>query len=151
MSAPLAVYVASAWDDYPRARAAMAALRDAGCVVTHDWTAYVDVYPANDAPPDERAKHAREDIDGVANADVVLVLTPADRSRGAGVWIEMGAALALGKRVVLAGAQRDRSVFCSLAEARFERDEQAITCLATFARTSRFLDEYGPAEAGGAP
>lgn len=120
------VYVASAFDDHARTRAAQKALRDAGITITHDWTQYVEVYPTDDAPDADRAVHAKEDLDGVRAADVVLVLTPEDKSRGAGVWIEMGAALALDIPVVIAGAQRDRNVFCRLALAQSVTDAVAI-------------------------
>lgn len=119
------IYVAAAFAEYPRARAAMAALRARGHVITHDWTALADVYPNDDAPTHLRQLHAREDLEGVRDADLVIVLTPADRSRGAGLWVEMGAALALGKPVVIAGEQRARNVFCELAT-QTEHDADAI-------------------------
>lgn len=120
------VYVASAFQDFERTRAAHKALRDAGITVTHDWTQYVERYPNDDAPDAEKPVHAKEDVDGVRSADVVLVLTPEDKTRGAGVWIEMGAALALDIPVVIAGAQRDRNVFCRLALAQSRTDANAI-------------------------
>ncbi len=123
------VYVASSYSDYPRARAAMTALRAAGHDITHDWTALADQFPNDDAPLHLRAQHAREDLQGVRDADVVLLLTPSDRGRGCGCWIETGAALALGKPVIITGPQRARSIFCELAAIQVEEDAAGIAAI----------------------
>lgn len=122
------VYVASAFEDFQRTRAVMAQLRNGGWTVTFDWTAMADIYPTDNAPLHERAKHARADLQGVRDADVVLVLTPTDKSKGCGMWWEAGAAAALGKPVVISGPQRGRSVFCELGF-QVETDELAVEML----------------------
>lgn len=123
------VYVASPFGEYRRARAAMQTIRSFGGTITHDWTGEVDRYPNDDAPPDVRIAHAKQDLAGVRAADVLLLLTGPNKAEGCGCWIEMGGALILGKRLVVTGPQRSRSIFCDLAEVVFEEDEDALAYL----------------------
>lgn len=132
------VYVASAFEDYERTRAAHKALRAAGIEITHDWTQEVDRYPTGHAPVGVGALHAQEDVDGVHRADAVLVLTNGDRTRGCGMWIEMGHAQALRKLIVLTGGQRDRSFFALLNNVvKFEDDAAGVECLIRIATSHR--------------
>ena len=68
-----------------------AKLREAGHVITHDWTGESD----ENIPPREldayHAACAADDIDGVMRADV-LVLLP--HERGKGLYVELGIAFA---------------------------------------------------------
>jgi nucleoside 2-deoxyribosyltransferase len=124
------VYVASAYEDFARARAVMAALRERGIDISHDWTTNVDAYPTDDAPAELKAQHAREDLDGVLTADAVLVLTNDDKAKGCGMWIELGAALALGKYAVITGGQRRRSIFAELTRVHVvESDAVGVSVL----------------------
>lgn len=121
------IYVASACEDMQRARSVMTALRARGHEITFDWTPHVEAFGSGGGP---RRQNAERDLDGVRRAEVVLVLAPAEKHVGCGMWIELGAALALAKRAVITGVLRDRTIFSDLAEARFATDEEAIEYLA---------------------
>ena len=124
-------YVASRFEDFRRARAAIAALTERGHEVTYDWTLMADQYPVGgrEAPRQVNREQAGRDLNGVREADFVLVLTA--ETGGCGMWIEMGAALALEIPLVLAGPNHNRSIFSELAEERFDRDDFAIEyCIA---------------------
>jgi hypothetical protein len=128
------VYVASAFADYQRTRAAQAVLRAGGLGISFDWTTAADEYPDGDAAasPDARHEAAIADGLGVVKADALLFLTPAEKSQGCGCWVELGIAMARGKRVVITGPQRDRTIFCELAE-RFDTDAAGIARLFSLA------------------
>lgn len=85
-----------------------------GIAVTHDWTT-CEGY-GRTTTPHERAVWAREDLDGVMTADLVWVLAPECKSEGC--HVEMGAGLALKKRVLVSGrhARRESRLFALLAE-----------------------------------
>ncbi len=123
----LLVYVASYYQDWPRARRAMKTLREAGVDITYDWTVYADTTApdGNQGTSEERKQAAQLDMDGVRAADVVLVLTPDQKEQGAGYLVEMGMAIALDKIVYCTGLLMNRSVFHELTT-RFDTDEAAI-------------------------
>lgn len=83
------VYVAAKFEEKVRVRAVCDLLRENGHTVTHDWT--------HETEGGSEAEQARADLDGVLAADVVIVLA---HHAGRGLWIEMGAALATGKKVI---------------------------------------------------
>lgn len=66
-------------------------LKRAGHVITYDWLG---------APDQPSAAVAYDEIEGVRTADAVVVVA---HPLGCGLWVELGAALALGKRVLLIG------------------------------------------------
>jgi len=72
------------------------ALRDLGWVCTFDWMAIKNIgaldYPAV----------AQSEIEGIRQADVLLVLLPG----GYGTHVEIGSALAFGKRVIIHSPSR---------------------------------------------
>lgn len=70
-------------------------LQTMGFEWTYDWTERV--MSGGPASPDELARIGLDELDAVCRADFVLVILPG----GAGTHTELGAALALGKRVVL--------------------------------------------------
>jgi NTP pyrophosphatase (non-canonical NTP hydrolase) len=84
----LRVYVASKFTNYLAVREAQQRIREAGHVVTYDWTTH-----AEQSDPDPVAC-ALADAEGVRSADV-LVLLEVPEMRGA--YVELGMALALGK------------------------------------------------------
>ena len=98
---PLRVYVAGgAAERLTVARPWIARLQAAGVCVTHDWT----VDPGWDDPapsPAALAAAAAADLDGVRRCDVLWLLCPATKSEGSAA--ELGAALTLGRRVVVSG------------------------------------------------
>lgn len=86
------VYLSARSDDLPAAQAAMKKIQAAGHKIVHDWTE--ELHLEATASAEWLSKRAKSDLDGVARADVVVVLLPLDPRLG--VPIEMGAALVLG-------------------------------------------------------
>ena len=78
-------------------RTVMDFLRSHGHHVTFDWTAIPHLKPYEENPV-LSAKAAELEIKGVQSADVVIVLA---HERGVGLFVELGAALALGKPVIV--------------------------------------------------
>ena len=114
MKHPLRVYVAgNSAERLTVARWAIESLRGAGVTITHDWTS-CEGYDRKSTSAERRA-WAQSDIDGVKSADIVWVLMAEGKSEGASV--ELGAALALGKRVIVSGphARADQRIFALLA------------------------------------
>lgn len=85
----------------------MTSLREAGFEVTFDWTVipHLKPYEAREA---ESASAAVLELKGVEEADVLVVL---EDSRGAGMYVEIGAALALRKPVIAVISGPVRSMF----------------------------------------
>ncbi len=92
------IYVAGKWEERNICKGVMAALEDSGCKITHDWTASDE--------KENLAQSALDDINGVKNADV-LVFIAIEGHHYRGSFVEMGAALALGKPVIVVGAATD--------------------------------------------
>lgn len=120
------IYVAGPFQQFERVRSLQRKLIDLGHEISHDWTLEHDNWPNGLAPGSREAiLCAMADMQGVKEAEAVIVLTPEDKCVGCGLWIEMGAALALCKLVAVVGPQRERSVFAELA-ARLEQDDDCI-------------------------
>lgn len=89
-------YIATALENAAQAGEVAALLKAAGHEQTYDWTAHGSVeergYPAKQIA-------AADETGGVRSADVVIVLLPGRR----GTNVELGMALAFGKRVFLWG------------------------------------------------
>lgn len=120
------VYVAASQHEYQRARKAMFELRFAGCEITHDWTVEVGDFPAT--TDDDRYEAARADFIGVVQADVILLLTPDRPDWGCAMYTELGIGLALDRRCIIVGPQRDRNIFAYLCE-RYETDQDGIDAI----------------------
>ena len=109
------VYVAGGSDErITHARAMIDRLTKCGIIITHDWTR-CEGY-GRESSENERRCWAMQDIEGVRSADVVWVMVPDRRSEGSAC--ELGAALALGKRVIVSGphVKQPSRIFCLLAE-----------------------------------
>jgi len=101
------IYIAASWPRIGEARARADRLRLAGFHVTSTWH---DVEHPEE-PSDERCREwAERDLEELAGCDTVYCLTGDDQSIGGGRHSEIGAAIALGKRVVLLGP-REKNVF----------------------------------------
>jgi len=87
-------------------------LKSKGLVQTFDWTRLPNVQRAPVGDP-ERVEIARQEIIGIREADFVVILLPG----GKGTHAELGAALGLGKKVLLhaidAAAWRGDSYVCA--------------------------------------
>tara|TARA_Y100000034_G_scaffold136791_1_gene215803 strand:- start:1470 stop:1868 length:399 start_codon:yes stop_codon:yes gene_type:complete len=86
-------YIASRLADELYAKEIASVLKGRGHEQTYDWTAHGSMQHS----PDKWADTAAAELAGVAAADVVVVVTPGGR----GTHVELGAALALGKKVLI--------------------------------------------------
>src|SRR5258708_6108728 len=104
------VYVASAFAYFARTRVVQVLARARGHGGSCGWTQKVGKFESDGAVPVSRARESAEaDIRGVADADVLIVLSPvaSRKDLGCGMWVEMGMALARGIPVVISGGQKD--------------------------------------------
>jgi len=92
------VYVAGGFPFKDEIRAVQTAVRDAGHIITHDWT---EVEEGLAPTPADLARYSVLDLDGVRTADAVLVCFSDPAYPYRGTFAELAAALALGKRVVI--------------------------------------------------
>jgi hypothetical protein len=90
----LKVYVAAAFQEYPRARRVMDALRAQGHTIVHDWTAGAETQvPEEQLSEDEREAKVIACTDAVAACEWFLLLVPERREIGCGCWVELGMAV----------------------------------------------------------
>lgn len=98
-------YVAGKWTDGPKIREVMAHLAKNGIEITHDWTSYEIIPPGKVLTREEDFARLQDcadhDIDGVRRAEVVVALLTDAKYPYRGTCAEFGAALALGKPVIL--------------------------------------------------
>jgi hypothetical protein len=128
------IYVAASSEELNRAKGVMERLERLGHTVTKDWVIEVEqVGTANprDATADQRAAWAQEDLDGVAQADLVWLLMPTGHSVGA-FW-EAGYAQAMHKRLIVSG-DHQRSIFPATAHRCFDTDEEALKYIGNYWR-----------------
>lgn len=103
MGSGLRFYVASGLDNAAAAKRLASALEQRGHKATYDWTTHGSVFSTARTQIENvfRMAHtAVAELGGVEDADVVVVLLPCGR----GTHVEMGAALAQRKPVILGGA-----------------------------------------------
>ncbi len=126
------IYVGGAWvERHGRVKPIIASLQEAGHTITHDWTKEDTnswsnaLHSDSDMPKEERFARARKDCEGILEAQWVWILAPHDRG-AAGLWAEFGIAVGLRKPVMVSGANCRRTIFTELAQALYEKDEDAI-------------------------
>lgn len=85
------IYVAAKFEEKERVRDAYALLRTAGHEITCDWTKEDDTGKTGDELDRYHAECAERDLEGVAEADA-LVIFP--HENGKGLYVELGVALA---------------------------------------------------------
>jgi nucleoside 2-deoxyribosyltransferase len=90
-------YLSTQKDRASQAEALLEALKAEGWERTFDWVGQGNI------GPDRYADTATAELQGVREADVVIVLLPGGR----GTHVEIGAALALGKPVILHSPDRE--------------------------------------------
>ncbi len=102
------LYIASKWEEHETIRNLMTVLESLGHVITCDWTNHE--YPKININQQLKG-YAIMDIEGVRDADVIIVyaINPTYTYRGA--IGEMTAAIALGKLVCLIGHGIDECIF----------------------------------------
>lgn len=93
---PKRFYLATRKDRAAEADAISDTLKSRGWERTLTWT------NQDGQGPDHHAKIAQDELEAVRNADVLIVMLPG----GYGTHVEIGAALALGKQVVLHAPDR---------------------------------------------
>jgi hypothetical protein len=104
---PMKLFVSGKVGAEAETRSVMTALRGRGHQITFDWTSidHLRPYEENAAP----SAHAAElELAGVAAADALVLLAD---ERGVGMYVELGAALALGKPVYVVTAPPARTMF----------------------------------------
>lgn len=92
-------YIASSLDNAEQVKRVRDLLIEAGHVPSYDWTKHGSVQHGG---PTLIAEVARLEANGVADADFVVGLLPGGR----GTHVELGMAIALGKRVFLYGPKQ---------------------------------------------
>jgi nucleoside 2-deoxyribosyltransferase len=120
------VYVAGATREVGRVRAVQGYVRSAGYAVTYDWTEGLEAQTVAECDmPDEQARAiAWRCLDGVADADVIVLCAPKYvPTRGA--WAELGYAVALKRGIVVLGEGNRVSIFTRLGHV-FLRDDVQV-------------------------
>ncbi len=116
-----AVYVAAPFNRKEEARVARAILEANGFLVSSRWIDYhLDAETMDEAV---MRKEAQADVFDVGNADIFVLLNEEGwqkEGQSGGRFLEMGVALALGKRVIVAGAKT--SIFHYLPQVEFVKD-----------------------------
>jgi hypothetical protein len=109
-------------------------LQAQGIIVTSRWLAgkhqVSDDGLSSEGSKEERERFAQEDWDDLRRADIVIAFTEPPRSTASrgGRHVELGAALAYEKRVMIVGPREN--VFCCLPEVEvFETWQQCMTVL----------------------
>jgi nucleoside 2-deoxyribosyltransferase len=114
------VYIAAPYPERAYAVRVMAACEAVGLTVTSRWL----------KAPDELAdEHARKDLDDVRACDLLIALNPRDYEHAGtgGRHVELGYALALGKRVLLVGERSNIFHYlCEIDQLTVATDPAAI-------------------------
>ena len=132
------VYVAGSSAEWETVSGCVEGLKKAGILVTHDWTQQVRVARAEDKsnkdyPPSYRKTLAWDDLQGVLSARFLWLVTPKGSTIGA--WVELGAAMASGKTIVVSG-DASSCIFGSLADFHFDTHEEALGFFTTHLKSS---------------
>lgn len=123
------IYVAGASTEVDKIASYVAELRRAGLSITHDWTAQVQLARAagksdKDYTQGERNKFAWDDMHGVLSARFLWLVLPEVSARSVGAWVELGAAVASDKTIIVSGEHP--SIFLEFATYRFKTHEEAL-------------------------
>jgi len=87
-------YIASKLENYEQVQDLAELLKNFGWEHTYDWTVHGSIKETN---METLKSVGQKEIDGVKNADIVIVLTP----QGRGTHVELGIAIALNKIVYI--------------------------------------------------
>lgn len=100
------IYIASTWENKEAVVRLMDELIGAGHEITLDWTTHeMFEWRGEEEKRQIAAGWAKDDIDAVKQSDAVVVLLHNVDKIRTGCSAEMGAGLALGKRVIVYGKQ----------------------------------------------
>uniref|UniRef100_A0A6C0EK87 Nucleoside deoxyribosyltransferase n=1 Tax=viral metagenome TaxID=1070528 RepID=A0A6C0EK87_9ZZZZ len=109
------LYIAGKWYDGKKIQNKMKELVALGHTITHDWTTSETTYTSAEF---RMREDAISDINGVKNADVVIAIVDDNDYPYRGTSHEIGAALALGKPVMLYCPQPLVSAWCQTCFSR---------------------------------
>jgi nucleoside 2-deoxyribosyltransferase len=101
------VYVATKWEEIPRAREVMATLIQAGHTITYDWT-HGEQF---------NLEQAQADKQGVLTADAMVFIAEKPLAYN-GALAEFGMAIARGIPIYVLGTGIDANIFINLPEVR---------------------------------
>lgn len=115
------IFVSGQIGDVENVRAVQQQFIDAGHHITHDWTRnetgdkMLAGREAKFANPEESARRASLDLDGVIDSDVYILCSDNEKV-GKGMYVELGAALALhdkfgSPKVYIVGEMNHASIF----------------------------------------
>ena len=126
---PLTIYVAGSGEERLEIQRHIGVVAEYGYTVTLDWTRHAGWgMPDASLTEDVLAGAARADLDAVRAAAVVWYLAPSG-GKSEGSAVELGAALALGKEVVVSGPIGRHRIFPRLATHRFALHAEALDFL----------------------
>jgi nucleoside 2-deoxyribosyltransferase len=129
------VYLSAPGNRLEEARDAMERLRAAGHTITHNWVAVIKSELAWQPFTDEEmAARGRADIEGVRDAEVLVVLVTDPSGPSTGVAVELGAAFAFSRSTILVEPHGPvgawgRHPFRLMATARVETLDDALSLL----------------------
>lgn len=100
----------------------MDAIESRGHEITADWTKHkpLESYPDN---AQISMEYAAEDLKGVRNCDAFIMVSDPE---GTGIYIELGAAIALGKKVFMIGPHTSHSVFFLLPQIKIVENLEEV-------------------------
>lgn len=133
----LRIYVAGASAEVDMCAEFIGRLRDAGAVITHDWTPSVLAYRgmADEAMSEVvRMSSVSADLAGVGMAELLWMLVPEGATIGA--WVELGYARGRGIPVHVSGPHSRRTIFTEFCT-HHEAHEDAFRYLADRATAAR--------------
>lgn len=99
------IYLAAPWVDRNAMPECASLLEKDGHTITHKWWA-VEAAPYNERTDLQRQGHALQDVNGVAEADVVLLV---NSGKSEGKAVEQGIAIALGIPIIGIGIAGEHS------------------------------------------
>ncbi|WP_309322674.1 hypothetical protein [Actinomyces stomatis] len=110
------VFVSGQFKEKRRVREAFQVMEAAGHVITYDWTRTEALEKPYSLYSVEASRRAREDINGILSADTFVLMSD-NRECGKGMYVELGAALAMAElrskqiRVYIVGPMNHESIF----------------------------------------
>jgi hypothetical protein len=110
------VFVSGQFKEKHRVREAFRVMEAAGHVITYDWTRTEALEKPYSSYSAEASRRAHEDINGILSADAFILMSD-NRERGKGMYVELGAALALAGlrsrqiQVYIVGPMNHESIF----------------------------------------
>lgn len=110
------IYVATKWEEAPRAQEVMRQLKEAGHTITYDWT----------RQEQESTSQAIADWEGVMSADA-LVLIVEKKLYYKGAWVEFGLAAARQIPIYVIGHAGDKCLFLKLPNVKRGIEELAAS------------------------